>query len=126
MAITRVSSPVQLAMIRLLGLAVTTLAVACSAPALAASRATADARAAAGVPRDSDSLDYGGLLRAIDAHKVKKASFSSTEDLVEVRLDDGSTHVVALLAGSEEKLAEQLVAGGATVAVDGDVRPPGA
>ena len=114
-------------MIRLLGIAVTTFALAFSAPALAAPAATSDAASGAAdkAPRKSDSLDYGGLLRAIDAHEVKKASFSSSEDLVEVRLADGSEHVVALLDGSEEKLAEQLVAGGATVSVDGDVRAPG-
>src|ERR1044072_603347 len=89
------------AMIRLLGIVVTSFAFAFAAPALAAPAATSGAAAAAAdrAPGKTDSLDYGGLLRAIDARQVRKASFSSTEDLVEVSLDDGSTHVVALLGG---------------------------
>jgi len=107
-------------MLRYLGIAMTALALALTAPALASAEP-----AAPNAKLEQDSLDYGGLLRAIDANKVAKASFGAGQDAVEVRLVDGSRHVVALLDGSEQKLAEQLVASGAQVAVDSDVRPPG-
>ena len=70
-------------------------------------------------------MGYGALLRAIDGRQVRQATFSSVDEVVDVRLKDGSRHVVTLLAGSEQRLAERLVASGADVAVDRDLRRPG-
>ena len=110
-------------MYRSLGIALAALALAASAtPANASAGALADASAP---PRQQDTLNYGGLLQAIERKEVDKASFSTREDVVDVRLEDGSKHLVAIIDGSEEKLAESLVAGGASVAVDGDVRRAG-
>ena len=113
-------------MLRLLGIALTTLALAVPAGAAAVPVAGDGATSARKAPRAQDSLGYGALLGAVAAREVDRATFSKRDDnVVEVRLHDGSKHLVSLIEGSQESLAARRVASGAEVDVDGDVRRSG-